>query len=587
MKLLFTATAFLWFYGIGFTQPIVTIAGKQTTARYLQATSGALEFPVEVTVNYNGAEVKTNDTLHFLTVHSTNIALITDSQRLSPVILPASDFGLVVKQKKLTLNVTMKAIRHLDKSEFFDIVLIGDKSGQSHRVVIEPIALGQPATSVFISHIKAETIYEPPLERDIASTDTRHTWLRYHVDGVLENDTTVELELLSNAGNSIITELETKAFRIPRSRTLSGSYTDSIEVYYKIHSIKGFGKDETVYLKMKNNNTRDFIIYTRSKLVNPNKAFWIEAGSNFDLIDGIRPNNFFAGVFLYKRDIRDFSFSDYTTIKDTLVEKEEMIDGKKQKKFVKEAIPPRRVLKEKKNLNLSIMAGIYESRSIGSESGSSAVTYQDNRSLTPDTANRYAVFKDTGTITQTTSITNLGLFFSPQIRITNGSANSDGFHVFASLWTEVIWQRSETLFDYSKTSNLRTMHVKEDSLIYFEKKQTKAAQDYRTHYLGLGLPMYLKDGDINVYFSPIVGATNQRFNLPQNQLTSTDLKLGRLPEPPRDWNVFYLMMFRLSEEKYGISFTGEVRGLIIKESKPVISLALSKKFDLSKLLEYK
>ena len=41
--------------------------------------------------------------------------------------------------------------------------------------------------------------------------------------------------------------------------------------------------------------------------------------------------------------------------------------------------------------------------------------------------------------------------------------------------------------------------------------------------------------------------------------------------------------FRLTEETYGIVFTGEVRGFFLKNSKPAITLSLSKKFDLGDL----
>ena len=54
-------------------------------------------------------------------------------------------------------------------------------------------------------------------------------------------------------------------------------------------------------------------------------------------------------------------------------------------------------------------------------------------------------------------------------------------------------------------------------------------------------------------------------------------------QPKRNWNPFALVQFRLNEEKYGISITGEVRSMLMRDAKPVVSLALSKKFDLSDL----
>jgi len=54
-------------------------------------------------------------------------------------------------------------------------------------------------------------------------------------------------------------------------------------------------------------------------------------------------------------------------------------------------------------------------------------------------------------------------------------------------------------------------------------------------------------------------------------------------QPACSWNPFYLIQFRLNEEKYGISFTGEVRSILLRDSKSVITISLSKKFDLSDL----
>jgi hypothetical protein len=54
-------------------------------------------------------------------------------------------------------------------------------------------------------------------------------------------------------------------------------------------------------------------------------------------------------------------------------------------------------------------------------------------------------------------------------------------------------------------------------------------------------------------------------------------------QPACNWNFFYLFQFRLNEEKYGISFTGEVRGLMLKNAKSIIALSLSKKIDLGDL----
>jgi hypothetical protein len=355
--------------------------------------------------------------------------------------------------------------------------------------------------------------------------------------------------------------------------------------------VKSFGKDETAFIKFKNGNERDVLVFSRSRLVHMNKPFWIELGSNFDLIDGVIPNNLFAGVFFYKRDIRSFTGHKHERVKSYMV-KSETQDVPGQTVFEKKFVAGQKYIAKEKEINIGILSGIYQSRSISSESVSTLVEYQDGRSLLADTNNRFPVFRDTGNILQSTTINNLGLFFSPQLRWTSRSANMDGLHGFFSIWVEMVWQKSETVYDYTKTSNLDTLRITEDLIPQYTHKLTKTNLDFRTQYYGVGAPFFLKEGDLNLFFNPVIGVTNQRFYLPDvsEQLATSGGKPG-LSKPlgslGHEWSAFFLTTFRLSEEKYGISFTGEVRGLVGRQAKPIISLALSKKFDLTKLLEYK
>lgn len=79
----------------------------------------------------------------------------------------------------------------------------------------------------------------------------------------------------------------------------------------------------------------------------------------------------------------------------------------------------------------------------------------------------------------------------------------------------------------------------------------------------------------------MLGACNQIAASTQEVATNSNLS-----SVSRNWYAFYLVQFRLNEEQYGLSFSGEVRGLLKKNSPPVITLVLSKKFDLAKLIEF-
>jgi hypothetical protein len=93
-----------------------------------------------------------------------------------------------------------------------------------------------------------------------------------------------------------------------------------------------------------------------------------------------------------------------------------------------------------------------------------------------------------------------------------------------------------------------------------------------------------------LYVNTVLGASTQKFIAVQNPAaTNRYYKPNSNPltnafaYPTHNWNAFYLFQFRLNEEKAGISFTGDVRGFLLPDSKPVISLSLSKKINIVNL----
>jgi hypothetical protein len=293
-----------------------------------------------------------------------------------------------------------------------------------------------------------------------------------------------------------------------------------------------------MYLAVPGSDTTQQIIVSNNGIYNANKPFWIEMGSNFDLVDGLQPNNLFAGVFLYKRDIRKFC-------------------------------------KKNSSNNIGLFAGVYESKAISSKLpvDSNFAAYYDKTPFHPKQHDSLPIFRDSGTLTLTRVVKNISLFFSPQVRLTNQSANADGIHMFASFWLELQWQRVREEYDYSWLKRVDTIWRPEKEITANLYKKQPLETDFRTHYWGVGLPVYFKEGDVNVFFNPVLGYSNQPYST--------------MPVGKRKWSFFYIFQFRLNEEKYGFAFTGEVRGLIRKNISPIVSLALTKKFDLSKLIEYK
>jgi hypothetical protein len=298
---------------------------------------------------------------------------------------------------------------------------------------------------------------------------------------------------------------------------------------------------------------------------NPDKSFWVEVGANFDLIDGLEANNFYSGVFLAKRDIRPFSF-------------------RKPKNNRRE------------NNNLAIFAGVYESKSIttSTEQSYSLQQYYDSTSFQTNKTDTMQVYHAIGGFVTRRTVRNVGLFLSPQVRLTNGSANEDNLHVYASFWAELQWQKIEEEINFNQLKKLDTtfMPIRQ---VLVDTSNIKAGgiikktTDVRSHYIGFGLPVFLKEtinkNVVHLFVNPVFGLSSQptaRYLLQQ----SVDPN-KQIDAPRRCWQPFYLVQFRLNEETYGISFTGEVRGLLLSNNKPIVSLALSKKFDLAKFMEFK
>ena len=159
-------------------------------------------------------------------------------------------------------------------------------------------------------------------------------------------------------------------------------------------------------------------------------------------------------------------------------------------------------------------------------------------------------------------------------------------HFFVSLWAEVQWQRISNESDFSNLKRVDTFFTAPDNLDSFSQQATQKKDiDIKTHYYGVGIPMYFKEDDVNVFFNPVFGISNQ----PSEEKLITVFSKREVAinnDGRRRWAPFYVFQFRLNEEKYGIAFTGEVRGLLKRNSAPFVSIALSKKFDLSKFIEF-
>ena len=350
---------------------------------------------------------------------------------------------------------------------------------------------------------------------------------------------------------------------IPRSSwfddTSSGKWEAPVRLYLTNPPVDSIRDDDAfANIKLDDGDTSYHAIrLTEKGMYNRIYPFWVDLGTNFDLLNGIQANNLYAGVYGYVKDVARIGGS-----------------GRN---------------------NLSILAGVYEGKSISTGSSSdSGLVYRDGTSYIPSASNNnmFPYYQDTGTIKNTVSITSMGIFLSPQLRLTTGPAEDFGLHMFVSFYTEVLWQKVNNSFDYSGTNRAQTLYADTPALYHYPFKENSLSADYRSHYVGFGMPLLIRNKIFTLYVAPTFGWTNQRFVLvADNWSTSGAYKKqgnylansGGFAQPACTWNPFYLITFRLNEEKYGISVTGEVRSILLRDSKSAITISLSKKFDLSDL----
>jgi hypothetical protein len=407
--------------------------------------------------------------------------------------------------------------------------------------------------------------------------------------------------------------LLTETIKINKEEWPGAGKTKSVNktVVIQTTSIKDLTADELFYLKLdKSEAPKEILVddcadcnhqirVTLSGMYNANKPFWVEIGSNFDLVDGMEPNNFFTGVFFYKRDIRPIFYRKSNINERRKDQWRKKYSGKNDNERASSLLKRRyRTIDTSRPNTLGAFAGVFESKTITSitEERFTLREYYDSTSVLPRLKDSMLVYKAIGTKTRKTTVRNVSLFFSPQVRLTNKPSNADGLHWFASLWTELQWQRirEEAEFKQLKVMDTDTLPLNDvlDNQRYNAKLQSKET-DVRSHYIGFGFPVFFKetlDNDVaHLFVNPVIGYTNQPSSQYLKDKEDYDLAVIKDPSllpPKRKWYPFYIVQFRLNEENYGIAFTGEVRGLLWNNSQPYVSLSLTKKFDLTRFIEF-
>jgi hypothetical protein len=288
--------------------------------------------------------------------------------------------------------------------------------------------------------------------------------------------------------------------------------------------------------------------------------FWMEMGSNFDLLN-FKPNHLYAGILAFEKDLTHID-------------------------VIGLSIP------------ISFTGGVYESKS-SSASNPSVQTgnFTTTNSFTNVAGKGYPYYTSTDTASATLTVQTTSMFFSTLFRLNQIPSKTNGFHIYASIYAEMLWQNVTSSITHSKINtdsvNYAPTLTSVNSILSYPQNST-LNYDFRSHYFGLGMPIYIKQDDYTFFMNPVIGRTNQKFTFSQEEPAPYNNTMQREYEypnpavgfliPRKAWNTFYIAQFRLTSEYYGVSLTGEVRGLFLHQNKPIVSLAISKKFDIGKVL---
>ena len=150
--------------------------------------------------------------------------------------------------------------------------------------------------------LKAETLSINP---DISKTLRKvvnPVKIHFTTTGKRSTDTTIKIKLLSINTSSVYPVLLKPDIVVDPVKWNTHSFDTFVNL--ETNSVRDFDDDEKIYLGLDSGSGLKTVRITLEGRQVANKPFWIEVGSNFDFIDGLQPNNFAAGAFLYKRDIR-------------------------------------------------------------------------------------------------------------------------------------------------------------------------------------------------------------------------------------------------------------------------------------------
>ena len=179
--------------------------------------------------------------------------------------------------------------------------------------------------------------------------------------------------------------------------------------------------------------------------------------------------------------------------------------------------------------------------------------------------------------TPTVSYENLGFYAGILFTIKKHKEKHSSFEIFASLNFELIQRKEKYTYEDKLIFPLENSRISLDSLANNSMLQRTLSSNrtgtrtrkYFSSYIGIGFPMLYNNKHIQVMLNPTFGAGHPGFSINGNDSSK----------------IFGSIQFSLMEKKFGIKLSGDIRRYWGFGQDPIITLNLSKSFDLTSIFE--
>ncbi len=288
-------------------------------------------------------------------------------------------------------------------------------------------------------------------------------------------------------------------------------------------------KDNSKNIELYQDKYDVFVLNTNVENINKKSKYNFHIGTNFDLKNKFETNSFYSEIDVFLPNIAYSSFG--------------------------------------------IRAGIYKNNSVSTLSNNKIdteiITFEEN-SISNDSI---TLLINRVSYTPTVSYENIGLYAGVIYNIENFDKKKEKFELYASLNFEIIQRNESYSYKNDVLFPLGSSRISLDSLANNVSLQNKLTRNinsdrsvkYYSHSIGLGLPMLYSNESIEVSLNPTFG-------------------FGSIGLSHRI-NSFASIQFYLMENKFGIKLSGDIRRYWGSAQNPIITINLSKSFNLSSLFE--